>query len=143
MEVPKEAKLISLIWSFKRKRNSFGGYIKHKARLCVHDGIQWESINYWHMYAPVVNWSTVQLILILTQLTGGIPDKLIMCLHFHKHQLIWMFSVIFQQAFTYLVEINLPNVFYSYKRNCTALNKQLQSGFICWKNIWKVRIFTE
>ena len=39
-EMSKDAKLIRLIWSFKCKRNPLGQLIKHKARLCVHGGMQ-------------------------------------------------------------------------------------------------------
>ena len=69
-EMPKDAKLIRLIWSFKRKRNPLGQLIKHKARLCVHGGMQRKGIDYWHTYAPVVNWSTVKMVLLLTTLAG-------------------------------------------------------------------------
>ena len=69
-DMPKEAKLIRLIWSFKRKRNPLGQLIKHKVRLCVHGGMQRKGIDYWHTYAPVVNWSTVKMVLLLTTLAG-------------------------------------------------------------------------
>ena len=69
-DLPPDARLIRLIWSFKRKRNSLGELLKHKARLCVHGGMQQKGIDYWHTYAPVVNWSTVKIVLTLTQLAG-------------------------------------------------------------------------
>ena len=47
-----------------------GELLKHKARLCVHGGMQRKGIDYWHAYAPVVNWSTVKIVLTLTQLAG-------------------------------------------------------------------------
>ena len=68
--IPPDAKLICLIWSFKRKRNPLGVLLKHKARLCVHGGMQTKGVDYWHMYAPVVNWSIVRLVLLLTELAG-------------------------------------------------------------------------
>ncbi len=68
--IPPHAKLIRLIWSFKRKRNPLGELLKHKARLCVHGGMQTKGVDYWHTYAPVVNWSTVRLVLLLTELAG-------------------------------------------------------------------------
>ena len=68
--IPPQAKLIRLIWSFKRKRNPIGELLKHKARLCVHGGMQTKGVDYWHTYAPVVNWSTVRLVLLLTELAG-------------------------------------------------------------------------
>ncbi len=55
-DMPNDAKLIRLIWSFKRKHNPLGELLKHKARLCVHGGMQRKGIDYWHTYAPVVNW---------------------------------------------------------------------------------------
>ena len=69
-EVPNNTRLIRLIWSFKCKRNPLGELLKHKARLCVHGGMQRKGIDYWHTYAPVVNWSTIRMVLILTQLAG-------------------------------------------------------------------------
>ena len=68
--IPPHAKLIRLIWSFKRKRNPLGDLIKHKARLCVHGGMQTKGVDYWHTYAPVVNWSTVRLVMLLTEMAG-------------------------------------------------------------------------
>ena len=68
--IPTQAKLIRLIWSFKRKRNPLGDLLKHKARLCVHGGMQTKGIDYWHTYAPVVNWSTVRLVMLLTEMAG-------------------------------------------------------------------------
>ena len=37
--VPKTAKPIQAIWSFKRKRRPDGTLVKHKARLCAHGGM--------------------------------------------------------------------------------------------------------
>ncbi len=38
--VPKTAKQIQAIWSFKCKRRPDGTLVKHKARLCAHGGMQ-------------------------------------------------------------------------------------------------------
>jgi hypothetical protein len=63
--VPKTAKPIQVIWSFKRKQRPDGVLVKHKARLCAHGGmLQWGT-NYWETYSPVVNMVTVHLILLL------------------------------------------------------------------------------
>ena len=51
-DMPNDTKLIRLIWSFKRKHNPLGELLKHKARLCVHGGMQRKGIDYWHTYAP-------------------------------------------------------------------------------------------
>ena len=37
--VPKTAKPIQAIWSFKRKQRPDGTLVKHKARLCAHGGM--------------------------------------------------------------------------------------------------------
>ena len=38
--LPKNAKPIKAIWYFKRKRNLDGDFLKHKARLFAHRGMQ-------------------------------------------------------------------------------------------------------
>ena len=54
------------IWSFKRKRFPDGTIMKYKARLCAHGGMQQWGIDYWETYAPVVNWLSVRLLLVLS-----------------------------------------------------------------------------
>ena len=68
--MPKEMKTIMAIWSFKRKRFLDGTLNKHKARLCAHGGQQQWGVNYWEMYAPVVNWISVRFLLIISDLAG-------------------------------------------------------------------------
>ena len=68
--LPTSAHIIRLIWSFKRKRNTFGDLIKHKARLCVHGGIKQEGIEFYNTFAPVVNWSTVRLTIMMAEMDG-------------------------------------------------------------------------
>ena len=64
--LPTSAHIIRLIWIFKIKRNPFGELIKHKARLCVHGGM----IDFPNAFAPVVNWSTVRLIIMMAEMAG-------------------------------------------------------------------------
>jgi hypothetical protein len=62
---PRGARLLSSIWSYRRKRSPLGTLLKHKARLCV-DGSQQEfGRDFWETYAPVVSWSTVHVLLLL------------------------------------------------------------------------------
>ena len=63
--LPTSAHIIRLIWSFKITRNPFGELIKNKSRLCVHGGMQQEGIDFNNTLAPVVNWSTVGLIIMM------------------------------------------------------------------------------
>ena len=58
-------KTILAVWSFKRKRFPDGSLNKHKARLCAHGGMQQWGIHYWETFAPVVNWLSVRLVLVL------------------------------------------------------------------------------
>jgi hypothetical protein len=68
--VPRTAKPIQAIWSFKfkRKQNPDGTLVKHKARLCAHGGMQQWGTKYWDTYSPVVNMVTVHLFLLLAQI---------------------------------------------------------------------------
>ncbi len=54
------------VWSFKRKRTPTGELIKHKARLCAHGGQQRHGVSFTETYAPVVNWFTLRLLIILS-----------------------------------------------------------------------------
>jgi hypothetical protein len=55
-DLPPRAKLLSSIWSYRRKWRPNGDLIKHKARICV-DGSQQQYVrDYWETYAPVVSW---------------------------------------------------------------------------------------
>ena len=62
--VPRTAKPIHTIWSFKRKQCLDGTLVKHKDRLCAHGRMQQWGTNYWETYSPVVNMVTVRLILL-------------------------------------------------------------------------------
>jgi len=68
--VPCDNTILQAIWSFRRKRAPDWSVLKHKARLCPHGGMQIEGINYWDTYAPVIDWRTVRLTLILSLLSG-------------------------------------------------------------------------
>ena len=66
--LPTSAHIIWLLWSFKIKRNPFGQLTKHKAHLCVHGGMQEKEIDLNNKFAPVVNGSTVNLIIIIADM---------------------------------------------------------------------------
>ena len=52
-------------WVFKLKRYPDGSPMKFKARYCVRGDLQREGIDYFETYAPVIQWSTVRLVLTL------------------------------------------------------------------------------
>ena len=70
--VPREKALnegkpvIDSVWAFKRKRYPDGSVKKLKARFCVRGDLQKEHIDYFDTYSPVVQWSTVRLLLIVS-----------------------------------------------------------------------------
>ncbi len=66
--VPLGLKILPAIWSFRRKRAPDWSILKHKARVCPHGGHQVEGEHFWETYAPVVNWRTVRLVLVLSLL---------------------------------------------------------------------------
>ncbi len=59
-------RVIDSVWTFRRKRYPDGSVKKLKARLCVRGDLQIEGVDFSDTYSPVVSWSTVRLLLILT-----------------------------------------------------------------------------
>jgi len=76
-EVPKNTKILDLVWAMRRKRKIGTGEIsKYKARLNAHGGQQVFGINYWETYAPVVMWMTIRLIITLAKVNGWYSRQL-------------------------------------------------------------------
>ena len=57
--------VIDAIWAFKLKRFPDGMVKKFKARFCARGDQQLEGIDFFETYAPVVQWTTVRMMLIL------------------------------------------------------------------------------
>ena len=53
-------------WAFKCKRYPSGEVRKLKARFCVRGDRQIEGVDYFDTFAPVVNWTTVRIMLIMS-----------------------------------------------------------------------------
>jgi hypothetical protein len=60
-----EMNVIDSIWAFKLKRFPDGMVKKFKAQFCAWGDQQLEGIDFFKTYAPVVQWTTVRLMLIL------------------------------------------------------------------------------
>ena len=58
--------VVSSVWAFKRKRYPDGAIRKLKARICARGFEQIEGVDYFETFAPVVQWMTVRLVLIMT-----------------------------------------------------------------------------
>jgi hypothetical protein len=57
-------------WAFKVKRFPSGLIRKLKARFCARGDRQIEGIDFFETYAPVVSWTTIRLLMILTVQLG-------------------------------------------------------------------------
>ena len=70
--VPRTGRLnvLKSTWAFKLKRLPDGTPYRFKARFCARGDMQKEGVDYFDTYAPVVQWSTVRLLL-STVLTEG------------------------------------------------------------------------
>ncbi len=58
-------KVLPSTWAFKIKSYPDGRVKKFKARLCARDDRQTEGVDYFKTWAPVVQWSTVRIVMIL------------------------------------------------------------------------------
>ena len=57
-------------WAFKCKRYPDGSIRKFKARFCCRGDQQVHGIDYFDTFAPVVSWTTVRILLILSVILG-------------------------------------------------------------------------
>ena len=71
-KIPKNrrSKLLNAIWSYRRKRRPDGSLLKNKSRICADGSQQHQGIDFWETYSPVVQWSSVRLMLILSVIHG-------------------------------------------------------------------------
>jgi hypothetical protein len=69
-DIPANTQIIKTVWSYRRKRSVTGELLKHKARLCIDGSREKPGIHFDKTFAPVVQWSTVRLLLFLSHLCG-------------------------------------------------------------------------
>jgi hypothetical protein len=67
---PKNRSVVSSTWAFRIKRCPDGSLRKLKARFCVRGFEQVEGIDFTETSAPIVNWTTVLFLLIMSILLG-------------------------------------------------------------------------
>jgi hypothetical protein len=63
-------KVLPTTWAFKCKRYPDGRIRKFKARFCARGDRQVEGVDFFDTFAPVVNWTSVRLLLILSAILG-------------------------------------------------------------------------
>jgi hypothetical protein len=71
--VPYDSSMTSILpstWAFKLKRYPDGTVKKYKARFCVRSDCQIEGVDFWETWAPVVQWSTVCTMMVLSTKLG-------------------------------------------------------------------------
>jgi hypothetical protein len=69
--VPDGIKVLDSVWAFRRKRRIATQEVyKWKARLNVHGGQQEKGVNFWETYAPVVQWVSIRIFLIVALING-------------------------------------------------------------------------
>jgi hypothetical protein len=91
--------VVSSVWAFKRKRYPDGSIRKLKARICARGFEQIEGIDYFETYAPVVQWMTVRVILIMTIL-----------LHLENKQIDYT-AAFLQAPINHDVYVEMPKLF--------------------------------
>jgi hypothetical protein len=57
-------------WAFKIKQFPDGTVKKFKARFCACGDRQKEGINFFETWAPVVQWSTIRIVMVLAAKLG-------------------------------------------------------------------------
>jgi hypothetical protein len=65
---PTNTRLLSSIWSYKRKSSPIGETLKYKSRLCIVGSQGEHGRDYWDVYMPVISWPTVGLIVLLSSI---------------------------------------------------------------------------
>ena len=60
---PSNQNVIKGTWAFKLKRLPDNTPYRYKARFCARGDLQREGVDYFETYAPVVQWSTIRLLL--------------------------------------------------------------------------------
>ena len=62
---PKTTPVLKSLWAFKRKRLPSGEIRKYKARFTARGDMQTPDVDFTETWAPVVQWTTVRMMLIL------------------------------------------------------------------------------
>eukprot|EP00957_Ditylum_brightwellii_P067042 5089097-Ditylum_brightwellii.AAC.1 len=69
-QVPSYQKVLQDVWSHRRKTKPTGEIYCHRSRICANGSQQTFGIDYNEIYSPAVQWSTVRILLLLSQLKG-------------------------------------------------------------------------
>ena len=131
---PTSAHIIGLIWNFRRKWNPFGELIKHNARLCVHDGVQWEGVYFHNTFEPVLNCSTVKLIMMMAEMAGWESINIDHVLSFSKEPINKDVSPYLPAGFHVDYEDKNETYFWKLKKNLYGTSQAATNWFDMLKN---------
>ena len=68
-------KVLPSVWAFKIKRFPDGLLKKFKARFCARGDRQVEGVDYFDTWAPVVMWSTIRTVMVLSLVMGWVSAQ--------------------------------------------------------------------
>ena len=66
----KGKRVIKTTWAFRQKVDPMGNHTKKKSRFCVRGDTMLKDVDYFESYSPVMQWSSVRLMLILSIVYG-------------------------------------------------------------------------
>ena len=65
-DIPLHQRILRAVWSHRRKNTPSGEVYRHRSRLCVDSSQQQYGIDFTDTYSPVVSWTTVCILFILS-----------------------------------------------------------------------------
>jgi len=68
--VPRNKTILDAVWSHRRKQKPDGTVYRHRSRICANGKQQVKGHDFQETFSPVVSWTTVRLLLILSNLLG-------------------------------------------------------------------------
>ena len=87
IEVAQDSNIFDSTWVFKTKKIPNGSVCKYKACICVRGDQQQHGHDYFDMYALVVSWNMVRLLLILKAALGFLTKQIDYTLAFVQDKL--------------------------------------------------------
>lgn len=64
--VPEGQRVLRAVWSHRRKTTPTGQVYRHRSRICVDGSQQTYGVDYKETYAPVVSWTSVRVMMIMS-----------------------------------------------------------------------------
>ena len=140
-EVPREEaegkNILPSTWAFKRKQYPDGCVRKLKARFCVRGDCQIKGVDFFETYAPVVAWSTVRLLLVLSVVLGLATKQV-------DYTLAFIHAPIDDEVFIEMPKgFTRPGYLYKLKRSVYGLRQSPLNWFLTLKSGLEERGFKQ